>query len=471
MWERSAGGTAEPAFGKILLSSRDSFVRIYLSKEDIIRPMREILSRLIDDFHEREIPELTPRERRLSRMRGKANVIVGMRRAGKTWFCHQQMKALLADGIDRERLLYLNFEDDRLLPFSAADFQTVLDTYYSKFPGFKDIECHLFLDEVQRIEGWHQFVRRLLDTERLAVYLTGSSSKLLSREIATSLRGRSMTIEIFPFSFREFLIHRGVSPDPHERIGSKRRALFQNLASQYMEVGGFPEIQGVPPEIRRQVLRNYVDAVILRDVVERHSISNIAPLRSMIRHAVNAPATRLSVNRLYNSLKSQGIACAKNSLYDYLEYLTDAFLLYQVPIYSRSDRIRRVNPGKVYVIDSGLTAAMSLQMTGDRGARLENMVYMHLRRQGLEPMYYMTRKGGEVDFLIPAERGGGMRLIQVCWELGQADTRKREIIALLDTMDELGVGHGVIVTWMDEGSPDRRITVVPAWRWLLEEQK
>jgi predicted AAA+ superfamily ATPase len=156
--------------------------------------MQETISRIIDEFHERDFPNPVPRDRTAVEVEGKATTVVGMRRVGKTWFCYERMRALLDEGVAKERLLYLNFEDERLLPFAAADFQTILDSYYRKFPDFKEDRCYLFLDEIQRIEGWEKFVRRILDTENLSVWVTGSSSKLLSTEIATSLRGRSSAL-------------------------------------------------------------------------------------------------------------------------------------------------------------------------------------------------------------------------------------------------------------------------------------
>ena len=431
--------------------------------------MKNILDILIDDFHERALPELMPRHQSMARVPHKANVVIGMRRSGKTWFCYQQMQELLGRGLEKERLLYLNFEDERLLPFSAQDFQFVLETYYRKFPSFKSQKCYLFLDEVQRIEGWDKFVRRVLDTEQLSVCVTGSSSKLLSTEIATSLRGRSLTTEIFPFTFKESLSFKKVDLKSARRFGSKTRAMLQNLIGQYVKIGGFPEVQTIDDELRREVLRNYLDVVILRDVVERYSISNTVALRALIRHIMSAPATRFSVNKFYNSLKSQGIACTKNSLYDYMDHLTDTFLFYQVPIYSRSERTRRVNPKKTYVIDHGLLGAMSLRMTDDRGALLENLIYMHFRRQGLAPEYYVTKSGAEVDFVLAAEDISERRLIQVCWDIHDPDTQKREVRALLSAMDELGVRRGTIVTWLDEDVSDKRIEIVPAWKWLLTE--
>jgi predicted AAA+ superfamily ATPase len=431
--------------------------------------MKNVLDLLIDDFHERALPDLMPRHQAISWMPGKANVVIGMRRAGKTWFCYQKMKELLAEGIEKERFLYLNFEDERLLPFSTKDFQLILETYYRKFPGFKNKKCYLFLDEMQRIEGWEKFVRRVLDTEEMGVCITGSSSKLLSSEIATALRGRSLTAEIFPFSFSEFLnFHRGPFR-PAQRFGSRNRAVAQNMFSRYLQIGGFPEVQTLEDEPRRQVLRNYLDVVILRDVVERYSVSNTAALRALIRHIMSAPATRFSINKFYNSLKSLGMAGSKNNLYDFLEYLSDAFLVYPVPIHARSERVRRVNPQKIYVIDPGLLGAMSFRMTGDQGAILENLVFLHFRRRGVHLEYYLTGDGIEIDFVVAPDVQKERQLIQVCWDISNPETKRREVTALLKGMKELGLKRGTIVTWLDEDLSDERVQILPAWKWLLDE--
>jgi predicted AAA+ superfamily ATPase len=429
--------------------------------------MKDIVNFLIDDFHERALPELVPREKVMPHLKGKASVVVGMRRSGKTWYCYQHMKELLDEGIPKERILYLNFEDDRLLPFSAGDFQTILDTYYRKFPSFKTMECFYFFDEIQRIQGWETFVRRVLDTESIRLHVTGSSSKLLSSEIASALRGRSLTTEIYPFSFSEFLTLRGEERGEKARYGSRKRASLQHLAGLYMKTGGFPEVQSLETASRHEVLRNYLDVVILRDVVERHGVGNVGALRSLIRQAISAPGGRFSVNRFYNTMKSRGISCTKNSLYDYLDYLTDAFMIYQVPIYARSEKVRQVNPRKLYAVDTGLVQAMSHRITRDDGALLENLVFMHLRRYGISPAYCVTSAGTEVDFVFNTPTEDGPQPVQVCWDLSDSKTKNREVQSLLQAMRELGSSRGTIVTWLDEDDPGNGIDVVPAWKWLL----
>ena len=429
--------------------------------------MEEILDVLIDDFHERQLPQAMPRDQSGVWLPGKATVISGMRRAGKTWLCYQLMQELLDQGVPKERLLYLNFEDERLLPFAATNFQLIPNVYYRKYPSFKEDLCYLFLDEAQRIDGWEKFVRRILDTEKLAVCITGSSSRLLSTEIATSLRGRSLTTEIFPFSFAEVLRFHEVTFKPG-RFGEKTRALLQNTLDQYYVAGGFPEIQHLDDEVRREVLRNYLDVVILRDIVERHGIKNTVALRSLIRHIMHAPTTRFSVNKFYNTLKSMGVTCTKNDLYRFLDHLADAFLIYLAPIHSCSEKVRQVNPKKIYVIDTGLLGAMSLKMTQDRGAILENMIYMQLRRQGIAAEYYFTESGSEVDFFF-IDRAGKKRLIQVCWDLDDERTYSRELRALEQAMRELSIKRSAIVTWNAENKHDERFTIITAWKWLLEQ--
>lgn len=302
--------------------------------------------------------------------------------------------------------------------------------------------------------------------------ITGSSARLLSREIATSMRGRALTTEIFPFSFREALRFQGIDLQDTGPWGAAKRALYANRLRDYLLQGGFPEVQTLEGLNRQAILQGYVDVVILRDVVERHGVANIAPLRYLIRHLLSVPATLFSINRFHNDLKSQGIASGKNSLHDYLDYLTDAYLVDLVPIHSPSLRQQQVNPRKAYVIDTGLALAFRGQAQIDRGRLLENMIFNALRRKGQSITYYRSREGYEVDFHTLGPDGTA-HLIQVCESLEQPDTRKRETRALTAAMRECGISRGLLVT-LDETEQiqqaDLQIDIVPAWRWLLESK-
>jgi len=293
--------------------------------------MKNIISQLIDDFHERLLPEPVTRTRKFSEIKGKADVVIGMRRSGKTWFCYQKIRELIASGTKKEEILYLNFEDDRLLDFNVHDFQKILDVYFGKYPEHRDTQCKFFFDEIQRIDQWETFIRRLLDTENLQIFITGSSSKLLGSEIATTLRGRSFPIEIFPFSFEEFLNYHGLFSKRPKTFGANTASILRKAVTNYLEAGGFPEIQKLDRDLRIQILQGYIDSVLLKDIIERHKVSNILVLKHLVRHIMHSSGGQFSVNKFYNTMRSMSIKCTKNSLYAYIDHLTDAFLFTKFP--------------------------------------------------------------------------------------------------------------------------------------------
>ena len=429
--------------------------------------MKNTITHLLDDFQERKLPQPIPRDKKFFEIQGKADVVIGMRRAGKTWFCFQKMVELLSAGIAKEQILYLNFEDDRLLGFDLRHFQQVLDVYYARYPHLRDVGSYFFFDEIQRIENWEMFVRRLLDTENVQVYLTGSSSKLLSTEIATSLRGRSLSVEIFPLSFKEFLRFHELFSDSPKRFGTKTAATLRKAVKDYFEIGGFPEVQGLERHLRQEVLQGYVDSVLLKDVIERHKIGNVLAIKHMVRTIMASPGGKFSVNKFYNTLKSMAVKCTKNNLYDYLDHLVDAFVFSKVYLHTRSEKARMVNPAKVYTVDTGLLNAMTMRNSSNYGCMLENMVFMHLRRKGYEIQYVTTKQGYETDFFTRRKTDGKVQLIQVCWDISDTATFQRELRGLKSAMTELGINSGTIVTWDDEVVRDDDIHIVPAWKFFL----
>ena len=427
--------------------------------------MKEIIAGLMADFHERALPALTSRHSAFPLLKGKANVAIGMRRSGKTYFCYQRMLELLEQGLDRERLLYLNFEDERLFGFQVTDFQTILDVYYARHPEFKSLTCHMFFDEIQSVPEWQRFIRRLLDTEEVELYLTGSSSKLLSTEIATSLRGRSMSVELFPFSFPEYLIATGMFKTLPLRMGSKTVAGLRNAAATYLEQGGFPEVLTYEVDDRIHVLQSYIDSVVLRDVIERHGAVNLLALRHLVSQVMAAPGAVFSVNKFYNSLRRMQIKCTKNALYEYIDHLSDAYLLQRVPLHTRSERMRMANPPKLYPIDTGLANAMGYRHSANMGPLLETLVFLHLRRSGNHIEYVRTEDGYECDFIVRDRISGEFALFQVCWDMSEQTTHKRELRGLRSAMAQYGIDSGTIVTWDTAHEVDSQISAVPFWRW------
>jgi predicted AAA+ superfamily ATPase len=423
------------------------------------------IDNLIADSQDRPLPTLVSRNVAVPSAPGNALAVLGMRRTGKTWFCFQRMHELLAKGISRDQMLYLNFEDERMLGFSASDFQHLLDAFYRD-------TCYFFFDEIQNVEGWPQFVRRLLDSSLAEITVTGSSARLLGAEIHTSLRGRALPCEMFPFSFSEYVRAQGFQC-PERTPSNRERLELERICRDYLVEGGFPGTLKLDRMTRRQMLQQYLDVVILRDVIERHSVTSVTALRAFVRHILHAPSCRLSVNKIYNDFRSRGLSCSKNGLHAYVDYLADAYLIYMVPIHTRSERVRRVNPRKAYLVDTGLLSAASADITADQGALLENLVFLQLRRSGRIIEYFHASDGSETDFLVRDSLSGKCeQLIQVCWSLESESTRKRELHGLRCAMTELGLTRGTIVTWRDEQDyvEESGVEVVPAWRYLLSHK-
>ncbi len=427
------------------------------------------LERIIADDQERVFPEMVARDTVIREHRGKVAVVLGMRRVGKTFLCLQKIQALIRQGVQRQRILYINFEDERLLPFKHQNFQQLLDVYFRMYPDVTKGEYYLFLDEPQRIEGWELFVRRLLDEQRARLFVTGSSAKLLGKEIATALRGRALCTELFPLRFVEYLRFQNVQWSGGKAHSTRDRAVLNAALNDYMLRGGFPEVQDGTTEICRDILRSYVDVALLRDVIERHNVSNVTALRALVRQILQTPGSLFSVNKFYGQLKSLGVPVAKNSLYEFVAYLADAYLIYPVELHTRSIKKRQVNPQKLYLVDTGLLNAHGMGLTADRGPLLENMVFMELRARGLSADYVVTTKGREVDFLAGAEQGR-RELIQVCWSLDQKDTAERETRALTEALDA-GLAKSATIVSFNEATKlpglDKQIKVLPAYSWLL----
>lgn len=430
--------------------------------------MREIIRQKIVDGVHMPIRPFVPRDVRLPRVPGRAVAIVGMRRVGKTTLLHQILQKCVDEGTPREALLFFSFEDERLLGLSASDLHLLLEEYYTLFPHLRDRrKVTLFLDEIQIVDGWETFVRRLLDSEEVDIYLSGSSSRLLSREIATSMRGRAMEFRLYPFSFREYLRFHRAEPDvPVTRLPKAHRSQIQQYFERHLVDGGFPEVLHAEPEDRVDLLRGYVDIVLLRDVIERYRVSHPIALRWLARLLLSNPAGAISVNRLHNDLRSQGFSISKETVYDYVGYLQDVSLVHFVEIEADSERQRLRNPRKVYPNDVAWIPLFDRTGRANVGHALETAVFLDLLRRRAE-VTYVKSDGYEVDFL--ARYRDHEELIQACAYLDDPDTREREVRALLNASQRFPQAKLTIVVLQPPlASVPEPITMWRAVDWFLQ---
>lgn len=434
--------------------------------------MISLIKEIILEYQHLELVPGTPRRAGVESLRGKATVCIGVRRCGKSTYMQQLISGLLEGGVSRQNILYLNFFDDRLHGLQSRAPDLIIEAYFSLYPDKKNTErIYCFFDEIQVLPQWEPFVDRLMRTEKCDVYITGSSANLLSREIATQLRGRSLSWEMFPFSFPEFLDHHAI--DSAEPITAKKRLTIQKAFENYWETGGFPEVASLDRRLRVRIHQEYFNAMLFRDLVERHDISHPKAVTDLAHWLIDNTASLYSVNNLTGYLKSLGHKVPKSVVSDYLDWFEDAYAFFTVRIFDASLARSNTNPKKIYCIDHALVTSTNSGILVNNGHLLENLVYVTLRRKTQDVFYYKTRAGREVDF-ITSDPSTGRQLVQVCETLADPRTRKREVSALSEAMRELHISSSCIVTRHEQERIDTDsgvIHVVPVWTFLLDMDK
>ena len=431
--------------------------------------MIDTIKSIILDFQEARLETGVPRRLRIEAVHGKAAVCIGVRRSGKSTYMFQVIQQLMDSGIPRQNILYVNFFDDRLHNLRQDNLGLIAEAYYSLYPEKKNAETvYCFFDEIQAAPGWEPFVDRLMRTEDCEVYLTGSSAKMLSKEIATQMRGRALSWEMFPFSFREFLDCKGIAVEG--ALSTKKRLLVRKAFEEYWETGGFPEVAGLDRHLRIKTHQEYFQTILFRDLVERHDVSHPKAVTDLAHRLVDNTASLYSVNSLTGYLKSLGHKAPKSAVSDYVTWFEDAYFLFTVRIFDASRARSNTNTKKIYCVDHALVTSVSSGILVNSGHLLENLVFTALRRLYPDIYYYKTKTGREVDFIVPM-RGRSRMLVQVCESLAEPQTRKRETAALSEAMVELGMKTGTIVTRNEDERIDAgggTIEVIPAWRYLLD---
>ncbi len=420
------------------------------------------LKYVLRQFVEGALPVCRPRETVLPTEAGKVVGLSGPRRSGKTFLMFDTIRRLTQEGVDRRCIVYLNFEDDRLHPVRAEEFDLVLRSLHELYPGVAGKRIYLFLDEVQSAPGWDRWVRRIQDTEDAGIFVTGSSSQLLTRDLSSALRGRSITLEVFPLGFREFLAFRGVEVAP---FSAENESRLRAELVEYLVWGGFPEIVLADNPLRPLILEEYASLMLFRDVVERYSVRNEKVMRTLLRHCFRNTASMVNVNKLHRDFKSLGLSVSKNTLHDYLGYLEDAHLIFLLPKREDSLRKQEHNPKKLHVIDPGLISAFKADSQRDLGHKLETAVFLETRRRRRDLHYYANAH--EIDLCD----GNGTLFVNTCWSLDDDATATREKVAMSFGRSRWPAAQAYLV--YHEYAPGGLAEApgsMPAWRYLLEQK-
>jgi hypothetical protein len=390
---------------------------------------------------------------------------VGVRRCGKTSILYEMINKL-SHSTDKTKILFLNFEDERL-ELEVDELDLILQSFSELYPEQNLHECYFFFDEIQNITGWEKFVRRVYDTISKNIYITGSNSKLLSSEIATSLRGRTLSYEVYPLSFSEYLSFKDIEVDLYS---SKSLAYIKNAQVKFLRDGGFPETLFLEEQYKNKTLQEYFNVLLYKDLAERYNITNTIALKFFLKRIIASSTKQISINKIYNELKSSGIKIGKNSLYDFLEYVQNIYLALTLRRYDTSLVNKELGEKKIYSIDIGLNNATEFKFSDDIGKSLENTLFLELKRNFNEIFYY-SDSSSECDFIIH-EQNKITQAIQVTYDMSNEDTKNREIKGLLTACKEFNLNSGTIITFdsEDEFIQDAiEIKLIPFYKWCIKK--
>lgn len=423
--------------------------------------MKDIFKKIETEWGERKLPVLVRRNFPLA-VKNDVLAIIGPRRVGKTYLMYQLIQDLKAK---KEETLFIDFEDNRLANLTSQDADEMFVAHKELYPS--ELQ-YLFFDEIQALPSWSRFVRKLHNQQRYKIIISGSSAKLLGKEIATELRGRYTSVLVLPFSFTEFLRMKKFEYTSGTQWSEHKGTLLR-LFQEYLTFGGYPEI--IPEETendKRKKLQSYFQTIFYKDLVERHNITNYTVLERLMNYLLDNTARIFSITQFERILKNSGLAVSKKTISLYLKYLEEAFFVYAVEEFSYSVKKRMMRPKKIYLIDNGMVTFLSSQLSPDKGRLLENCVLLELKRQERDVLFYYGTH--ECDFIVQ-EKSKIKQAIQVCHSL-EPHNEKRELQGVQKAMEEFGLQEGLVLTYDQEKSlplGKKRIVVMPVWKWLLEQ--
>ena len=394
--------------------------------------------------------------------------VPGVRRCGKSTLMEIAINRLLANGVRKENILWIGFDDERIKYMTAEELDLVLQAYREMYPATELKDVWMFFDELPLVDGWEYFVLRLFKSSCKNIFICGSNASTLSVEMKSALRGWPHEIEVWPLSFREYLRFKGINADSHLE---QDKARVQVAFDEYNRLGGMPEPTLMPVLSEKyRKLQDYFDVMILRELVEHWQISKPQMVRYFLKRVMTTIASRLSVNAIYREIKASGRKVTKDDLYDWLAWAQSIYLVRKLDVYSRSVKSEISFPGKYYVVDNGLRSAVIPLQSDDDCKKLENTVYLEmLRRKGHNEELSYFSESGECDFIV-SEGDEVKRLIQVTWDMSDTETRKREFSGLLEAAKTTGCRNLTVVTRDEEGEETHEgltVRIVPVCRFLL----
>lgn len=403
------------------------------------------------------IPEISLYDRPIELEENGNYVFVGVRQCGKSYMLYQKIQQMLKKGCDIRQIVYVNFDDERLQMMKSEELDLILQAYSSVYEN-KPV---FFFDEIQNVEGWEHFARRLAN-QKYQVFITGSNAKMLGRDIATTLGGRYWTRDVYPFTFKEFLESRDVKLDKAWFNSQKKRAVVERTFNEYFYFGGFPEIRNVVA--KRLWLNELYNKIFFADLVVRNKIRNEAALRLTMRRLAECVGQPTAYNRISNMVKSAGVNCQPNTVMDFVRFMRDACMVFSLTNYIAKFSERETIK-KHYFVDNGL---LNIFLNNDDSVLLENLCAIHLRQNYSDEQLFYYNKNVEVDFYLPEEKTA----IQACYSLSDIKTVEREINAMVKLHDFEPLRRALIIT-RDEEKTIRHnsgltIEAVPVWKWLLE---
>lgn len=390
--------------------------------------------------------------------------LIGARRSGKTYILYEIMKTLLKQGVKSKQILFLNFEDERL-NLDREKLDLIIQAYTELFPELALKDCYFFFDEIQNVNGWEKFIRRIFDTKSRHIFITGSNSKLLSTEIATELRGRTITYTIYPLSLGEYLDFNKVDKKLYPQ---KYKSRVIHYTQKYLKTGGFPETVFLDEAIRIKILQEYFNVMIFRDIIERYKVANSETLKFFIKKLFSGITKPFSINKAYNDIKSLGYKISNKYLYAYFDYCNAVFISRSINKFDFSEIKQAKGDKKTYIIDNGLLSSIEFSVSENKGKLLENMVALEFLKAGKELFYF--KKNYECDFIVRINNE--MFPVQVAYELNNSDTKARELRGLKEACNYLKLKAGTIITFDDEDEftyKDIKVNVVPVYKYFLEK--